>query len=360
MIKFPKVKIIGVDNLMIFVQGGMGIGVSMERLARAVAREGGIGVVSSAGLDYLHWKKYGQKAGVREATRREIVLAKAEGGFVGINCMVAVRYYKESVFGALDSQVDAIISGAGLPLALPRIVNEYELDHPGCSVALIPIVSSVRALEIIFKHWEKKNKRYPDAVVLEGPKAGGHLGFSFSDIEKDEYRLESLFPAVKKFAEDNGNFPVIVAGGIFNNQDIVSWTNLGADGVQMGSRFAATIESDASPEFKQAILDSKEGDIIVSKRSPCGLPFRVIKSSPGYLDERHIECTKGFVLRQENGSLVCLAKSNSGAFCICSVLLAAVGFENDFKPVYTIGTEGWRIEKILSVKELMYELGVRN
>ena len=363
MVKIPVVNIVGVKTPVIFIQGGLGIGVSLARLASAVAQEGGIGTVSSAALKHLHWKKYDQRVGTREATRFEIVLAKANGGFVAINCMVAItRDYKESVLGALDAGVDAIISGAGLPLALPNIVNEYRLEHPDCSVALIPIVSSARALEAIFKHWERKSGRHPDAVVLEGPLAGGHLGFSFSDIDKEEHRLENLFPAVKKFAKEHGDFSVIVAGGIFDNEDIVRWVELGADGVQLGSRFAATFESNASAKFKQAIVNSKKGDIIVAQDpgSPCGLPFQVIKSSPGYLQKRRTDCTKGFLLQQRKYSLFCPAKNNQKYFCICNGLLAAIGIEADLEPIYTIGAEGWRIKKILSVKELMYELGIRH
>jgi len=368
MVKIPGIKIAGVeDSPVIFVQGGMGIGVSLAPLASAVAREGGIGTISSAALRHLHHKKYGQWVSAREATRLETVLAKAEGGFVAINCMVAIiKDNEESILGALDGGVDAIVSGGGLPLALPQIVNKYQLDHPNCSVALIPIVSSARSLETIFKHWGKKAERHPDAVILEGPLAGGHLGFSFLDINKEEYQLENLFPAVKRFAKERGDFPVIVAGGLYDNADIVRWIKMGADGVQLGSRFAATFESDASPAFKQAIIDSKEGEIIIAQNpgSPCGLPFQVITSSPGYWQAkkrlRLPNCNRGFVLRKD-GSCPAQKISTSEYFCICNGLLAAIGLESDgVEPIYTLGANGWRIDKLMSVKELMYELGVRH
>ncbi len=367
MVKIPRVGIIGAGTPVIFIQGGLGIGVSLAPLASAVAREGGIGTVSSAALPDIYWQKYGRRVSVREANRLEIVLAKAKGGFVAENLMVAIaRDYEQSVFGALDAKVDAIISGGGLPLALPQIVNKYQPDYP---VALIPIVSSAKALEMIFKHWERKSGRYPDAVVLEGPLAGGHLGFRFSDIGKEEHRLENLFPAVKEFARTHGDFPVIVAGGIFDNADIVRWRKLDADGVQLGSRFAATFESDASPEFKRAIVDSKKGDIIVAQNpgSPCGLPFMVIAPySPGYWQAkkglRPPHCSRGFVLRKDGSCPAQKIPSEDGCFfCICNGLLAAIGLESDgVEPIYTLGAEGWRINKIRSVKKLMYELGVRH
>lgn len=360
MIELPKVKIRGTKKRMIFIQGGMGIEVAGPPLVSEVSRLGGIGTASSAGLAHLHYEKYGKKVGIREATRHEITLAKAKGGFVAINCMVPVVGYRESVFGALDAGVNAIISGAGVPKLLPGIVNEYKAAHPDydCSVALIPIVSKLRALEVICEYWRRKYKRCPDAVIVEGPKAGGHLGFDFSDVEKEEYQLENLFPAIKEFARTHGDFPVIVAGGIFSNRNIVSWAKRGADGVQVASRFAVTHESYASPGFKKSVLNSKKGDIVISEGSPCGMIFRVIKSSPGLTDYQ-VKCTKGFVLQQRDGSPFCLAKDKSGFFCICSVLLAAIGSKTDFQPVYTIGAEGYKIREILSVEEIMRRLGVR-
>jgi len=375
MIEIPRVRINGLETLVIFIQGGMGIGVSLAPLASAVAQEGGIGTVSSAALRHIHYKKYGQWVSAREATKVEIALAKdkAKGGRVFINCMVAiVGDYEESILGALDGGVDGIISGGGLPLALPKIVNNYQLDHPDCSVALVPIVSSAESLEMIFRRWERTTGYHPDAVVLEGPLAAGHLGFSFSDISKEECRLENLFPPVKEFAKNHGDFPVIVAGGIFDNADIVRWAKMGADGVQMGSRFAATFESNASPKFKQAIIESKKSDIIVARNpgSPCGLPFMVIAPySPGYRQAkeglRQPHCSRGFVLRKDG---FCPAQNEPGKkgsfFCICNGLLAAINPElnpmsDGVEPIYTLGAEGWRIDKLMSAKELMRELGVR-
>ncbi len=187
------------------------------------------------------------------------------------------RDYNASVKGALDAGADAIISGAGLPLNLPAI-------QPPKDTALIPIVSSARALDIICKKWEKLGYR-PDAVVLEGPLAGGHLGFRIDQVDLDSNKLENLLPAVKDMAKKCGDMPVIVAGGIYTYSDIVKFMDMGADGVQMGTRFLATEESSATEAYKQAVVLAKEEDIVVAHRpgSPCGLPFRVIKQSPMYV-----------------------------------------------------------------------------
>ncbi|MCI0469907.1 MAG: nitronate monooxygenase, partial [Nitrospirae bacterium] len=234
----PHLKIKGKTISLPIIQGGMGVGVSLSPLARAVAKEGGIGIVSSAGLDRLVSKRNNKKVNTYEAAYEEVSLAKANGGVAGINIMCAlVRDYENSVKGALDAGADVIISGAGLPLGLPGI-------QPPKDTALIPIVSSARALELICKKWERFGYR-PDAVVLEGPLAGGHLGFKIDQIDIESNKLENLLPPVKDMAIKYGNFPVIVAGGVYTHEDILRFLKMGADGVQMGTRFLATEESSA-------------------------------------------------------------------------------------------------------------------
>jgi len=341
------------------IQGGMGVGVSLHPLASAVAREGGLGIVSSAGLDRLVSKRTGKKHNTYEAAYEEVCRAKENGGFAGINIMRAlVRDYDASVKGALDAKADAIISGAGLPISLPTI-------QPPKDTALIPIVSSARALEIICRKWEKNGYR-PDAVVLEGPLAGGHLGFKMDQIGSDENRLENLLPPVKDMADKYGGFPVIVAGGIYTYDDIISFMKMGADGVQMGTRFLATEESSATPEYKQAVINAGEDDIIVAHDpgSPCGMPFRVIKQSPMYVSAllklRKPKCDKTYVLlKDKEGKFsICPAKeSNEHHFCICNGLLSSAGYNQDKEePLYTVGTNAYRVDRILSVKSLMAEL----
>ena len=337
----------------------MGVGVSLHPLAKAVAREGGVGIVSSACLDRLVSKRTGKKVNIYEAVYEEVSLAKADGGFAGINIMAALmRDYNDSVKGALDAGADFIISGAGLPLTLPAI-------QPPKDTALVPIVSSARALEIICKKWERLGYR-PDAVVLEGPLAGGHLGFRLDDIDSESNKLENLLPPVKDMAVKYGDIPVIVAGGIYTHADILRFLGMGADGVQMGTRFLATEESSATAVYKQAVVQAKDEDILVAHDpgSPCGLPFRVIKQSPMYVSSlqrlRKPKCDKGYVLLKDAKGVfsVCPAKeSNEHHFCICNGLLSSAGYNPDKEEaLYTVGTNASRIDKILSVKALMDEL----
>ncbi len=357
--RLPQLVIKGKKIQLPIIQGGMGVGVSLYPLARAVAKEGGLGIVSSACLDRLVSKRTGMRYNSYEAAYEEVSRAKEAGGYAGINIMGAlVRDYNDSVRGAIDAGADAIISGAGLPLTLPAI-------QPPKDTALIPIVSSARALEIICKKWEKLNYR-PDAVVLEGPLAGGHLGFKPEQIYSESYTLENLFPPVKDIAIKYGDFPVIVAGGIYTHEDILKFLNMGADGVQMGTRFLATVESSASEEYKQAVLKAKQDDIVVAidPGSPCGMPFRVLKQSPMYMSAikklRHPKCDKGYVLLKdrEGKFTICPAKeSNEHHFCICNGLLSSAGYNRDKEePLFTVGTNASRIDKIVSVKELMDEL----
>jgi len=337
----------------------MGVGVSLHPLAKAVATEGGLGIVSSACIDRLVSKRSGKKKNTYESCHEEVSLSKIKNGFVGINIMAALaRDFSDSVKGALDAGADAIISGAGLPLNLPAI-------QPPKDTALIPIVSSARALDIICKKWEKLGYR-PDAVVLEGPLAGGHLGFRIDQVELESNKLENLLPPVKEMAMKFGNIPVIVAGGIYTHEDIVRYMAMGADGVQMGTRFLATEESSATDAYKQAVVRAKDEDIVVAHRpgSPCGLPFRVIKQSPMYASSlkrlRKPKCDKGYVLMKdaEGKYTVCPAKQdNENFFCICNGLLSSGGYNTDQEEaLYTVGSNASRIDKILSVKTLMDEL----
>lgn len=355
----PPLVIKGKKLTVPIVQGGMGVGVSLHPLAGAVAREGGLGVVSSAAIDRVVSKRLGRKVATYQAVREEIAASKSQGGLAGINVMVALqRDFADSVRGAIDAGADAIISGAGLPTSLPGI-------QPPGDTALIPIVSSARALEIICKRWEKLGYR-PDAVVLEGPLAGGHLGFKFDEIELPSNTLEALLPPVKDVARRYGDFPVIAAGGIFTHEDIVSILGQGADGVQMGTRFLATEESSADAAYKQAVVDATRDDILVARDpgSPCGLPFRVLKRSPMFRaaleGKRKPACTKGYVLMKDGDGKLnrCLAKEDGGHyFCICNGLLSSAGYNpDDEEPLYTVGSNAYRVESVVPVKALMDEL----
>ena len=360
--QLPPLMVKGKKIMLPIIQGGMGIGVSLSPLASAVAKEGGAGIISSAALDRLVSKRKGKKVNSYEAAYEEVSLAKTSGGFAGINVMVALaRDYEDSVRGALDAGADFIISGAGLPLSLPAI-------QPPKDTALIPIVSSARALELICRKWERLGYR-PDAVVLEGPLAGGHLGFKLDQIDLESNKLENLLPPVLDIAIKYGDIPVIVAGGIYTHADIVRFLEMGASGVQMGTRFLATEESSASRQYKQAVIDASKEDIVIAYKpgSPCGLPFRVIRQSPMYLSTikrlRTPLCNRGYVLlKDEEGRFTrCLAKENNeNYFCICNGLLSSAGYHpEEEEALFTVGTNAYRVEKILPVKALMDELAGR-
>jgi len=357
MVKYEPLNIKGKRLDIPIFQGGMGVAVSRWLLAGSVAQEGGVGIISTAGLDRIVSKETGKEFNTYEAVAYEVARAKEFGdnGLIGVNIMVFLQKDRDSAArGAIAAGADFIISGAGIPLDLPTIKD------PG-DTALIPIVSSPRVLKIILEKWERLGCR-PDAIVVEGPLAGGHLGFKLSELEKPENRLESLLRPIKDLARQHGNFPVIVAGGIYDKHDIQRLINLGADGVQMGTRFLATKESGASKAYKKAVVESKKDEIIVVRNSPCGFPFRTLSTSPVYQDlinnRGRNTCDKGYLLQRDNegNNTVCLAKNNpKDYFCICNGLLNSVGYQTG-QNLYTVGANAYRIKKILTVKELMNEL----
>lgn len=360
MTKMSPMKLRKTEVRVPIIQGGMGIGLSSYTLAGAVAREGGLGVLSSAGLDRIVSQRHSKKMKAREAAAQDVRDAKllGQGGTIGMNIMVAViNQYEDSVLGSMDGGVDAIISGAGLPMALPEIALRHERNE---DVALIPIVSSGRAMEIIFKRW-KRTGRLPDAVVVEGPRAGGHIAWrEVSDALAPENHLDNLLKQVFEVVKDWGNIPVVAAGGIYTHQDILRYLDMGCAGVQMGTRFLATYESGANEKYKQMLIDCKEGDIELASRpgSPCGMLFHVIKQSPFYqqalLRERAPKCDKGYLLNKGH----CPSKyENDKTFCICNGLLSSIDLNNqNEKELYTVGANAYRIDRIMSVHELMCEL----
>ncbi len=335
------------------IQGGMGAGVSGTPLTRAVFRTGGLGVLSSAGLKDLYALRNKKPYTTYEAVREEIETAMADGYLVGINIMrILDESYDETIRAAIDAKVTAVFLGAGVP----------KLIADSGDTAQILIASSARTLNIILRRWRHR----PDAVVLEGPMAGGHLGFHLEDVYKPEFALENILPEVLKVASENGNIPVIVAGGIYTHEDIIRFLEMGASGVQMATRFLATFESSATEEFKQQIVSSTEEDIIVVPSSPCGFPFRILRGSPAYLEmcqgTRHPKCRMGYVLGKDSEGRYTVCKAapnnplNKDYFCICDALRAAVGMAPSEPPMFTVGSNAYRIKKIISVAELMKEL----
>lgn len=357
-LKLPSLKIGNVVRPVPIVQGGMGVGVSRVPMARAVSACGGLGTLSSAALDRLVSLDSGRKVDSREAAAIEVENARAGGDPIAINIMVALdTTYEASVLGALDAGVEVIVSGAGLPLRLPQLVNY----HPrGQDTALVPIVSSARALKLVTKRWSKAG-RPPDGVVLEGPLAGGHLGWKTqAEINDPANSLERLLEEVLETSKVLGDIPVIVAGGIYARDDVERFIGLGAAGVQLGTRFLATEESTATEEYKQAVVACTEADVEVAIQpgSPCGLPFRVLKDAPMYVETKTgnavVKCNRGYVLIR--GS--CLANQEANKyFCICNGLLASCGYGGEGElPLYTVGSNAARVDKVLTVAELMEEL----
>lgn len=259
------------------IQGGMGVGISLSSLAGAVAAAGGIGVISTAQIGYREPDFDENPIGANlRAIGKEIRKARkiAAGGILGVNIMVATRKYEDYVKAAVEAGIDLIISGAGLPMDLPKYVG-------AAKTKLAPIVSGVKSAQVIMRYWLKKHDRLPDAVVIEGPLAGGHLGFhreQLDDIEALHYddEVKAIIGQVNDTAAQHGTeIPVIMAGGVYTREDMEHYLELGASGVQMATRFVTTYECDAPDAYKQAYIDAKKEDIVIVQ-SPVGMPGRAI------------------------------------------------------------------------------------
>ena len=332
------------------IQGGMGVGVSAAKLAAAVANEGAIGVISSAQIGYNEddFDTNPKEANIR-ALIKEIKKARelSPKGILGVNIMVATSNYKEAVLACIREKIDLIISGAGLPSNLPELTK-------GSSTKIAPIVSSPKAAATITKLWTKKFDYVPDAVVVEGPDAGGHLGFSEEDLSGDEKPVlenivSEVISALKPFEEKfQKSIPVIAAGGIFDGKDIAKFINLGAAGVQMGTRFVATDECDAHIDYKNTYVNATKDDIQIVK-SPVGMPGRAIKN-------KFIESLKGGPLPIKR-CWNCLKPCNPAdtPYCISQALINAVRGDIDNGLLFA-GSNAYKVDKIVPVKELIAEL----
>lgn len=329
------------------IQGGMGIGVSLGNLAGHVMKEGGMGVISAAQPGYRdpNFKKDPFSSNIK-ALKEEIKKARliSEGkGLLGVNIMVAGQHYDRYAQEIGNMDIDVIISGAGLPLELPSLVKNEQ-------VALAPIVSSGKAAYLLCRRWFQRYMRYPDFIVIEGPEAGGHLGFSWADLKShSEQKLEDIFEDCKKALEDLGqNIPLVVAGGIYSGSDIASYLKRGAAAVQMATRFIATFECDAHDRFKQALIDSSESDIefVIS---PSGYPGRAIVNDFVKLMRTQrippLQCVN------------CLRPCNppTTPYCITEALINSVSGDVEHGLIFT-GANGYRLNKVVHVKELINEL----
>ncbi|MEA3313712.1 MAG: nitronate monooxygenase family protein [Caldisericota bacterium] len=351
--KIPVLKIGDLTANIPIVQGGMSVGISLSNLASAVANEGGIGVIGAAGIGMLeHDFRSNFEEANKRALKREIRKAKKRtNGIIGVNIMVALSDFSNLVRVAVEEGADLIFAGAGLPLkSLKEImdtVNEIKTKF-------VPIVSSSRAAALIFNYWAKHYNEVPDAVVVEGPMAGGHLGFAKKQINDKNYSLEKILPkvisVVKSFAKRfNKDIPVVAAGGIYTGADIHKFMQLGAEGVQMATRFVGTDECDASDEFKDVYIKCKREDIIIID-SPVGLPGRAIRN-------RFLEGVAMGKKQPFTCTYKCLKTCDykKVPYCIAFALTnAKKGFlENGFA---FSGANAWRVNKIVSVKELFASL----
>lgn len=339
------------------VQGGMGVGISLSGLASAVANQGGVGVIAGAmiGMREPDVAKNPIEANVR-ALRNEIRKARElSGGIIGVNIMVALTTFSQMVREAIESKVDIIFSGAGLPLDMPRHLRELcEEKKEEFKTKLVPIVSSGRAATVIAKKWLSRFGYLPDAYVVEGPKAGGHLGFKRDEITEPRHALEVLVPevveAVKPLEDAHGRaVPVIAAGGVYTGADIKKFLDLGAAGVQMGTRFVATHECDADERFKQSYLAAREEDVTIIS-SPVGMPGRAL--------------TNDFIRAARDGlkkpfkcifHCVSTCQQEKTPYCIAQALISAMrgNLERGFA---FCGENVSRVNKIVSVRELMDSL----
>jgi NAD(P)H-dependent flavin oxidoreductase YrpB (nitropropane dioxygenase family) len=332
------------------IQGGMGIGVSLSNLASAVALEGGIGVISAAqiGFEEDDFGKNPFEANIR-ALKKHIELArkKAPNGIIGVNIMVAMKNYEAYVMESLKSGIDLIISGAGLPTALPKLAK-------GFKTKLAPIVSSPKAASVIFKLWDKHYQTSPDLVIVEGPAAGGHLGFTKEALlNEGQVDFEGDFKKIIEITKEyehkyDKQIPVIAAGGVYTGYDIAKYLNMGAGGVQMATRFVATEECDAHINYKNAYINSKKENIqIVS--SPVGMPGRAITNK--FIDKVSVEKEK------VTKCYSCISHCNPAEtpYCITKALINAVKGNVEDSLLFC-GENAYRVDKIVTVKELMNEL----
>lgn len=357
-VALPRLRIRNLDLTYPIFQGGMGIGVSWDRLAGAVAREGCVGLVSAIGTGYHGSATSPQRLGRPDGTEALNPPRTLEGivrsareraggrGAVGVNILCAIEGYEAAVRASVAGGAQLIVSGAGLPLALPEYVGDAD-------VALVPIVSSARALGVICKHWQRRHGRLPDAVVLEGPESGGHQGFSAEACAEAEHTLENLLPSVLAERDKWGTFPVIVAGGVWDRADIERFLAMGAGGVQMGTRFIGTFECDAAPAFKDVILRARVEDIGLMK-SPVGLPARGVRTALQARIEAgtapQVRCVSHCLQPCQNGK-----GAMAAGYCIADRLADA--YRGDLENgLFFTGSNGARLKELLSVHDLIEEL----
>ena len=332
------------------IQGGMGIGISRENLASAVSNAGGLGVISgiNIGYDEEGFNKDPLSTNLK-SLKKHIQKAKelSNNKPLGINLMVAMNFYEEHVKTAIEAGIDIIISGAGLPIKLPKFIGNS-------NVKIAPIVSSAKACKLLLKMWDKKYNKTADMIVVEGPKAGGHLGFHRDELEDiDSIDYDGEFIKILEITKEYGQkydkeIPVIAAGGISTSSDVKKYINMGAAGVQVGTLFVTTEECDANITFKNAYIKCKKEDIKIVK-SPVGLPGRAIYNK--FLEK--LESNKPKIKKCYNCMETC--NPSSTPYCISKALINAVNGDIDNALLFC-GAEAYKINKIKTVKKVIDEL----
>ncbi len=343
----PELKIGDLTSRLPIIQGGMGIGVSMSGLASAVAEKGGVGVIAGAmtGMGEADITTHSTRANLR-VLKREIRRARqATKGVLGVNIMFALTDYPFLVKTALDEGIDIIFSGAGLPLDLPGYLKN------GHRTKLVPIVSSARAAKILCKRWQSRYGYLPDAFVVEGPMAGGHLGFKKEQLDDPDFALEKLvsevLKVVKAFANGrNQTIPVIAAGGVYTGADIHRFLGMGVDGVQMGTRFVATHECDADDNFKQVYINARKEDMVVIN-SPVGMPGRAVRNA--FINEVNAGRKKPFKC-----PFHCVKPCTRETSPYCITLALESARRGRFRGGFAFaGQNAYRVDKIVSVSDLI-------
>lgn len=342
--KINELKIGGLTARVPVIQGGMGVGVSLSGLAGAVAAAGGIGVISTAQIGYRDpdFDRHPMECNLK-AIGEEIRKARAiaNGGIIGVNIMVATKHYEEYVKAAVDAGVDIIISGAGLPMTLPSVSGDAKIA---------PIVSSKKSLSVIAKYWKKKYDRKPDLIVIEGPMAGGHLGFHIEEIE--EYTVSHTKDYDDEIRQiialaNEMEVPAAVAGGVYERADMEHYLEMGAKAVQIATRFVTTQECDASMTYKQAYINAKKEDIVLVK-SPVGMPGRAIHNV--FLDK----VAQGERFMRGCRQCISTCKPETTPYCITEALVNAVKGNLDEGLIFC-GSNAYRAHKIETVADIMEE-----
>ena len=375
------------------IQGGMGVGISLSSLAAHVAGNGGMGIISTAQIGFreddfyknpieanlravktelqkardIAAEEFEKRFKVSKQASKFLEKLKNYNPFIGFNIMVATNKYADYVIEAVKAGADIIISGAGLPIELPELVAKGQaLSENAKKTCIAPIVSSRKSAKVILKMWDRKYNTTADAVVIEGPLAGGHLGFSYDELhelgadtmasknykrEKYDAEIKEIIEEVRIYEEKFGKkIPVFVAGGIYTKEDMDHAISLGADGVQMGTRFVTTYECDAPDDYKQTYIDAKEEDIVITK-SPVGMPGRAIRNDfmdrlkTGPIPIRH--CHNCLALS------VCDRKTIP--YCITEALCCAANSDESHALLFC-GANAYRAKKIEHVADIMNEL----